>query len=157
MNLLPALPCPDLRQVVRHTPAPPWRRVRGFTLIELLVVLAIVGILAAIAYPSYTAHVQQGRRAVAQGCLSELAQAMERRYTTQFSYAGSTLPVLGCRTDLSAAYTFQFASNQPTASTFTIQAVPVTPGPQATDRCATLNLTHTGARSSSSTRTDCWR
>jgi type IV pilus assembly protein PilE len=74
-----------------------------------------------------------------------------------FVSGSNSASVLGCRTDLSAAYTFQFASNQPTASTFTIQAVPVTPGPQATDRCATLDLTHTGARSSSSTRTDCWR
>lgn len=133
------------------------RRVLGFTLIELLVVLAIVGILATVAYPSYTSHLQQGRRTTAQACLLELAQAMERRYTTQFSYTGDTLPTLGCRTDLSAAYTFQFAANQPTASTFTIQAVPVTGGPQASDRCATLGLTHTGARSTSSTRTDCWR
>ena len=154
---LPALTRPDPRQVARHTPAPLRSRVRGFTLIELLVVLAIVGILATIAYPSYTGHVQQGRRAVAQACLLELAQAMERRYTTQFSYAGDTLPVLGCRTDLSTAYTFQFASNQPTANTFVIQAVPVTGGPQATDRCATLGLTHTGARSTSSNHTDCWR
>jgi len=44
-------------------------RNKGFTLLELMITLAIIGILAAIAYPSYQAHVLKTRRALAQGCM----------------------------------------------------------------------------------------
>jgi len=53
----------------------------GFTLIEVMVVVAIVGILAAIAYPSYQEHVRRANRAEARGILLEMAQLLERNYT----------------------------------------------------------------------------
>ncbi|MFI3186333.1 MAG: prepilin-type N-terminal cleavage/methylation domain-containing protein, partial [Methylococcaceae bacterium] len=53
----------------------------GFTLIELMVTVAIVGILAAIAYPSYQDSVRKSRRADASGALLGLANAMERHFT----------------------------------------------------------------------------
>jgi type IV pilus assembly protein PilE len=59
---------------------------KGFTLIELMIVVAIVGILAAVAYPSYLQHVESTRRSDAQGALSGLANAIERHYTTNSSY-----------------------------------------------------------------------
>lgn len=62
------------------------RSSKGFTLIELMIVVAIVGILAAIAYPSYLQYVESTRRSDAQGALSGLASAMERHYTTNSSY-----------------------------------------------------------------------
>src|SRR5690606_38472416 len=61
----------------------------GFTLIEVMIVVAIIGILAAIAYPSYQDHVRKSRRADAQTALLELAQFMERHYTTNGRYLTS--------------------------------------------------------------------
>ncbi|TVQ87912.1 MAG: prepilin-type N-terminal cleavage/methylation domain-containing protein [Chromatiaceae bacterium] len=59
---------------------------RGFTLIELLVTVAIVAILAAVAYPSYSTQVDKARRATMQGELVRLAQFMERIYSENGRY-----------------------------------------------------------------------
>lgn len=139
------------------------RPARGFTLIELMITVAIVGILAAVAFPSYTNYMQKTRRATATGCLTELSQWMERNYTTSLSHAvvagsgaamtSAALPALNCRNDLAASYTFSFTAN-PSASAYTLQAVPQ--GPQAGDtRCGTLTLTQTGAKGAAQA-TGCW-
>lgn len=62
---------------------------KGFTLVELMIVVAIVAILASIAYPSYSNHVIKTRRTDAQGNLLALANAMERHYTQSNTYEGA--------------------------------------------------------------------
>ncbi len=152
------LPAPQKRPARSTDPS------AGFTLIELMIVVAIVAILAAVAYPSYQTHVQKTRRATAAACLTELAQWMERNYTTCLSYnltgAGCTtavttaqLPALQCRTEVASSYALSFTAN-PTATAYTLRAVPQ--GGQVSDsRCGTLTLTHQGTKGAAAA-TGCW-
>lgn len=65
-------------------------RTQGFTLIELMVVVAIVAILASIAYPSYRSSVLKGNRAHGRTALAELLQQQERYMTQRNCYLGFT-------------------------------------------------------------------
>ncbi len=127
----------------------------GFTLIELMIAVAIIGIIAAIAYPAYQESVQQTRRSNAQADLMELAQWMERQYAQDYSYLeGGNQPALPFNVSPRTGTTFynlSFAGNV-TQNTFTLQAQPT--GPQATDRCGTLTLDNAGARGGA--EADCW-
>lgn len=130
----------------------------GFTLIELMITVAIVGILSAIALPAYNEYIVKTRRSLAASCLLEQAQSMERVFTTSMSYASATLPSITCTSDLSGTYTFEFATSQPTANTYVINAQPT--GGQINDtKCATLGIDQTGTKSISGTKTvaECWK
>lgn len=59
---------------------------QGFTLVEAMVTLAIIGVLGAIAYPSYLSHMERTRRTDCQGVLTNFAIAMERHFAATNSY-----------------------------------------------------------------------
>jgi type IV pilus assembly protein PilE len=63
---------------------------KGFSLIELVFALGIIGILAAIAIPSYTQYMTDARRGEAKTTLMEVMQEQEKFYTENGSYAGNT-------------------------------------------------------------------
>ncbi len=68
----------------------------GFTLIEIMIAVAIVGILAAIAYPNYTAYVERGKRSDGRALLLEAASRMERYYSDCNKYPGRVGSATSC-------------------------------------------------------------
>ena len=135
-------------------------RQAGVTLVELLIVVAIIGILAAIAYPSYQRYVARTHRNAATGCMSQYAQFMERYYTSNLTYVGAA-PSLPCRLEnnLSQRYTITLRAGSVTARAYTLDATPAGVQASIDAQCGTLTQDQTGARSVSGTagRDQCWR
>lgn len=137
-------------------------RLRGFTLIEMMIVVAIVGILAAIAYPSYTRQMQQSRRADCQGVMMQLAAAMERDFSRGNRYRDiialgnfpNQCPLTGTKT-YGLALALPAGGAPPT--TYTITATPEAGGPQESDTCGALSLTNTLVKGSGGPLVDCWK
>ena len=133
---------------------------QGFTLIELMIVVAIVGILSAIAYPSYAEYIRKGHRADARAGLLQAQQWLERASTATGLYPTTLPATLTWDGDTTKRYTIGF-QGAPTTATFTLVATRKAGGPQATDRCGDFTLTNTGIRNivnyaAGTTATECW-
>lgn len=128
----------------------------GFTLIEVMIVVAIIAILAAIGYPSYTEQVARGRRADAKAALLETAQWMERRYTMSNTYAGATLPALRGSTGAHYAIRVMDGASAPTATTYWLEIAPT--GGMTNDRCGAFQVNQAGRKliTGSVTVQECW-
>ena len=140
----------------------PKNKQQGFTLIELMIAVAIVGLLVAIAYPSYLQYIQRSWRESARLCLLDMSQQMERRYAADLSY-GPIMDVTGkdlvftsaCATDgdMGNRYWFHGAVN----NGFVLLAAPK--GGQSNDACGQLGINQSGIKTvqgGSAAIEDCW-
>jgi type IV pilus assembly protein PilE len=125
----------------------------GVTLVELLIAVAIVGILAAIAYPSYQAQVRRGMRTDAKAELMEAAQELEKCYTRYGAYNNAACnsynaTQAGNRLSEKGKYLITFLPGTVTANTFILQAALV-PGRGLDPECGMLTIDQSGLRSRS--------
>ncbi|WP_093501180.1 type IV pilin protein [Phytopseudomonas straminea] len=135
---------------------------KGFTLIEMMIVVAIIGILAAIAYPSYDEYVKRGNRTEGQALLSDAAARQERYFSQNNTYITKEADIgkLGINLgsgNKSATGKYVFSvSKVDKDGGYTLTATQ-----QFGDsKCGNLTLTATGTRgatASGANATDCWR
>jgi type IV pilus assembly protein PilE len=155
------------------------RRTKGFTLIELMITVAVVGILGAVAYPSYRSSVQRSNRAEAKAILMDIAAREERFMSDYNTYTTSIFGATGCSgsacglnyTKVDADgdgkhesengfYEVTVAAGGAGIGTsFTATATAI--GGQSDDTdCATMTLTSTGVKSAkksnNSANSECW-
>lgn len=141
---------------------------RGFTLIELLVAIAIVGLLAAIAYPSYIDQVIESRRNAGKSALLQVADRQEQYFMDNKRYAADltrlgygadpvTLDEQGAEVDAgSTERLYQVSLTDVTPTTFTLQATPQLWQAQKDTDCGALSLTSEGQRGQAGASNDCW-
>ena len=130
------------------------RKPRGFTLIEIMIVVAIIGILAAIAIPSYSEHIRKTRRADAKETLLKLAALEERWFFTRNSYTTTISDLTNSTASTEGYYTISLES---ITGGFILKAKPVVGGVQARDKCSEFSVTHTGLKQSAGgTVAECW-
>lgn len=132
------------------------KRQMGFTLIEVMIAVVIIGILAAIAFPSYREYILRGQRTEGVALLSEGAARQERFYAQNNTYANN-VGLLNMNAN-SSNDLYTLSVDNATATTYTLSATAI--NRQADDvKCGNFGLNEAGNRTVSGTRDVefCWR
>ena len=128
------------------------RRAPGFTLVEVLITIAVIAILAAVAWPSYESYIRRSKRATAQSALMTIANR-EQSYLLDLRGYTSSLAALNFSApqELRGDYAFTIvADNAATPRVFVATATPL--NGQARNGELPLTVDQSGARSPASTR-----
>lgn len=132
------------------------RQESGFTLIELMIAAGIIAILAAIALPTYTQYTKRAYRGDAKTALLNDAQYLERNFTQSNCYHQYDSNNDGtCDTAIALPHTqspnegnavYNISATTLTATTYTLTATPINPGPMAGDDCGNLTINQLGVK-----------
>jgi type IV pilus assembly protein PilE len=117
---------------VRPTLAASRAREGGFSLIELLIAVVVVGVLLAVALPTFSSSQRKSRRSDAMAALSAVQLAQERWRSNHTTY-GATADVMPATTSASGYYSLSVDSDSNTATGYIAQASAVSGSPQASD------------------------
>lgn len=96
------------------------QRQSGFTLVELMIVVAIVGILSAIAVPSYNSYVMRARLVEAHGVLASTQNKLEQYWTNHRKYEDFDEADAGRMPE--PGLNFDYSLEDPTVSSYTLVA-----------------------------------